>query len=48
MELLNTLQSTELASPQYGAVMKEALESHLRAQWEGLFAVKYDLLRGAA
>jgi leucyl-tRNA synthetase len=27
MELLNTLQSTELASPQYGAVMKEALES---------------------
>jgi len=27
MELLNTLQSTELSSPQYGAVMKEALES---------------------
>ena len=27
MELLNTLQSTVLASPQYAAVMKEALES---------------------
>jgi leucyl-tRNA synthetase len=27
MELLNTLQSTELSTPQYGAVMKEALES---------------------
>jgi leucyl-tRNA synthetase len=27
MELLNTLQSTELSSPQQGAVMKEALES---------------------
>ena len=27
MELLNTLQSTELSSPQMGAVMKEALES---------------------
>ncbi|MBK5275475.1 MAG: leucine--tRNA ligase [Desulfuromonadales bacterium] len=27
MELLNTLQSTELASPQFAAVMKEALES---------------------
>jgi leucyl-tRNA synthetase len=27
MELLNTLQSTNLSSPQYGAVMKEALES---------------------
>jgi len=27
MELLNILQSTELSSPQYGAVMKEALES---------------------
>ena len=27
MELLNTLQSTELSSPQKGAVMKEALES---------------------
>ncbi len=27
MELLNTLQSTELASPQYAAVMKEALDS---------------------
>jgi leucyl-tRNA synthetase len=27
MELLNTLQSTELTTPQYGAVMKEALES---------------------
>jgi len=27
MELLNTLQSTELTSPQYGAVMKEALDS---------------------
>ncbi len=27
MELLNTLQSTELSSPQHGAVMKEALET---------------------
>jgi leucyl-tRNA synthetase len=27
MELLNTLQSAELATPQFGAVMKEALES---------------------
>jgi leucyl-tRNA synthetase len=27
MELLNTLQSTELSSPQHAAVMKEALES---------------------
>ena len=27
MELLNTLQSTELSSPQYAPVMKEALES---------------------
>lgn len=27
MELLNTLQSTELTTPQYGPVMKEALES---------------------
>jgi leucyl-tRNA synthetase len=27
MELLNTLQSTDLSSPQQGAVMKEALES---------------------
>jgi leucyl-tRNA synthetase len=27
MELLNTLQSTELSSPQYAAVMREALES---------------------
>jgi leucyl-tRNA synthetase len=27
MELLNTLQATELSSPQQGAVMKEALES---------------------
>src|SRR5207344_77253 len=27
MELLNTLQSTDLSSPQYGAVMKEALEN---------------------
>ena len=27
MELLNTLQATELATPQFGSVMKEALES---------------------
>jgi leucyl-tRNA synthetase len=27
MELLNTLQSTELSSPQHGAVMREALET---------------------
>jgi len=27
MELLNTLQSTELSTPQYGAVMKEALDT---------------------
>jgi leucyl-tRNA synthetase len=27
MELLNTLQSAELATPQFGAVMKEALEN---------------------